>query len=64
MINKELIFKAVGLFYLTEELNNMDPHNERFSGLCVMEVDLFGLIAKMSFEEQEVYKELINHGLK
>jgi hypothetical protein len=63
MINKELVLKAVGLFYLTEELSNMDPRDKRFSGLCVMEVDLFGLLAKMSLEENEVYKELINHGL-
>jgi hypothetical protein len=63
MINKELIFKAVGLFYMTIEMDHMNAQDERFDGLYKMECELFDLIAKMSFEEQEVYKELINHGL-
>jgi hypothetical protein len=63
MINKELIFKAVGLFYMTIEMDHMNAQDERFASLYEMECQLFDLIAKMSFEEQEVYKELINHGL-
>jgi hypothetical protein len=63
MINKELIFKAVGLFYMTIEMDHMEFMDERFDGLYEMECQLFDLIAKMSLEEQEVYKELINHGL-
>jgi hypothetical protein len=63
MINKELVLKAVGLFYMTIEMDHMDGFDERFAGLYEMECELFDLIAKMSFEEQEVYKELINHGL-
>lgn len=64
MINKELILKAVGLFYMTIEMNHMDSQDERFAGLYEMECDLFDLIAKMELEEIKVYQELINHGLK
>jgi hypothetical protein len=63
IINKELVLKAVGLFYMTIEMDHMNAQDERFAGLYEMECQLFDLIAKMSFEEQEVYKELINHGL-
>ena len=63
MINKELVLKAVELFYMTE-MNNMDLQDERFADLYEMECELFDLMAKMSFEEKEVYQELINHGLK
>jgi hypothetical protein len=63
MINKELIFKAVGLFYMTIEMDHMDGFDERFAGLYHMECELFDLIAKMEPEEIQVYKELINHGL-
>jgi hypothetical protein len=64
MINKELILKAVGLFYMTIEMDKMDSQNERFDGLYEMECELFDLMAKMESEELQVYKELINHGLK
>ena len=64
MINKELIFKAVGLFYMTIEMDHMDSQDERFAGLYEMECQLFDLIAKMELEEKQVYQELINHGLK
>ena len=64
MINKELIFKAVGLFYMTIEMDHMDSQDERFAGLYEMECELFDLIAKMELEEKQVYQELINHGLK
>ena len=63
MINKELVLKAVGLFYMTIEMDNMDAQDERFAGLYEMECQLFDLISKMELEEKEVYKELINHGL-
>ena len=63
MINKELVLKAVGLFYMTIEMDNMDAQDERFDGLYEMECELFDLIAKMELEEIQVYKELINHGL-
>ena len=63
MINKELILKAVGLFYMTIEMNHMDSQDERFAGLYEMECQLFDLIAKMELEEIKVYQELINHGL-
>ena len=63
MINKELIFKAVGLFYMTIEMDHMDSQDERFAGLYEMECQLFDLIAKMELEEKQVYQELINHGL-
>ena len=63
MINKELVLKAVGLFYMTIEMDHMNAQDERFASLYEMECELFDLISKMSFEEQEVYKELINHGL-
>ena len=63
MINKELIFKAVGLFYMTIEMDHMDSQDERFAGLYEMECELFDLIAKMELEEIKVYQELINHGL-
>lgn len=64
MINKELVLKAVGLFYMTIEMNHMDSQDERFAGLYEMECQLFDLIAKMEPEEIKVYQELINHGLK
>jgi hypothetical protein len=64
MINKKLVLKAVGLFYMTTEMDNMDPQDERFAGLYEMECELFDLIAKMELEEIQVYQELINHGLK
>jgi hypothetical protein len=64
MINKELIFKAVGLFYMTIEMDHMNAQDERFAGLYEMECQLFDLMAKMSLEEKQVYQELINHGLK
>ena len=64
MINKELILKAVGLFYMTIEMNHMDSQDERFAGLYEMECNLFDLMAKMELEEIKVYQELINHGLK
>ena len=63
MINKELILKAVGLFYMTIEMNHMDSQDERFAGLYEMECNLFDLMAKMELEEIKVYQELINHGL-
>jgi hypothetical protein len=63
MINKELVLKAVGLFYMTIEMETMDGFDERFAGLYHMECELFDLIAKMESEEIQVYKELINHGL-
>ena len=63
MINKELVLKAVGLFYMTIEMDNMDSQDERFVGLYEMECQLFDLIAKMEPEEIQVYQELINHGL-
>ena len=63
MINKELVLKAVGLFYMTIEMDNMDSQDERFAGLYEMECELFDLMAKMELEEIQVYKELINHGL-
>jgi hypothetical protein len=64
MINKELVLKAVGLFYMTIEMDHMDSQDERFVGLYEMECQLFDLMAKMSLEEKQVYQELINHGLK
>jgi hypothetical protein len=63
MINKELVLKAVGLFYMTIEMDHMDSQDERFAGLYEMECELFDLMAKMEPEEIQVYKELINHGL-
>ena len=48
---------------MTIEMDHMEFMDERFDGLYEMECELFDLISKMSFEEQEVYKELINHGL-
>ena len=63
MINKELVLKAVGLFYMTIEMNHMDSQDERFAGLYEMECNLFDLMAKMELEEIKVYQELINHGL-
>ena len=63
MINKELVLKAVGLFYMTIEMNHMDSQDERFAGLYEMECNLFDLIAKMELEEKQIYIELINHGL-
>ena len=63
MINKELVLKAVGLFYMTIEMETMDGFDERFAGLYNMECELFDLIAKMEPEEIQVYQELINHGL-
>jgi hypothetical protein len=63
IINKELVLKAVGLFYMTIEMETMDGFDERFAGLYHMECELFDLIAKMESEEIQVYKELINHGL-
>ena len=64
MINKELVLKAVGLFYMTIEMDHMNAQDERFAGLYEMECQLFDLMAKMSLEEKQVYQELINHGLK
>ena len=64
MINKKLVLKAVGLFYMTTEMDNMDSQDERFVGLYEMECELFDLIAKMELEEIQIYQELINHGLK
>ena len=64
IINKELVLKAVGLFYMTIEMDNMDSQDERYAGLYEMECELFDLMAKMESEEIQVYKELINHGLK
>lgn len=64
MINKELVLKAVGLFYMTIEMDHMDSQDERFAGLYEMECELFDLMAKMELEEIKVYQELINHGLK
>jgi hypothetical protein len=64
IINKELVLKAVGLFYMTIEMDHMDSQNERYAGLYKMECELFDLMAKMESEEIQVYKELINHGLK
>jgi hypothetical protein len=64
MINKELVLKAVGLFYMTIEMDHMNAQDERFAGLYEMECQLFDLIAKMELEEKQVYQELINHGLK
>lgn len=63
MINKELVLKAVGLFYMTIEMETLDGFDERFEGLYNMECELFDLIAKMEPEEIQVYQELINHGL-
>jgi len=63
MINKELVLKAVGLFYMTIEMDHMNAQDERFAGLYEMECQLFDLMAKMSLEEKQVYQELINHGL-
>ena len=63
MINKELDLKAVGLFYMTIEMETLDGFDERFAGLYNMECELFDLIAKMEPEEIQVYQELINHGL-
>lgn len=63
MINKELVLKAVGLFYMTIEMETLDGFDERFAGLYKMECELFDLIAKMEPEEIQVYQELINHGL-
>ncbi len=63
MINKELVLKAVGLFYMTIEMETLDGFDERFAGLYNMECELFDLIAKMEPEEIQVYQELINHGL-
>jgi hypothetical protein len=64
MINKKLVLKAVGLFYMTTEMDHMNSQDERFAGLYEMECQLFDLMAKMSLEEKQVYQELINHGLK
>lgn len=64
MINKELVLKAVGLFYMTTEMETMDEFDERLFELFGMECQLFDLMAKMSLEEKQVYSELINHGLK
>lgn len=64
MINKKLVLKAVGLFYMTIEMDHMNSQDERFAGLYEMECELFDLMAKMELEEIQVYKELINHGLK
>jgi hypothetical protein len=63
MINKELVLKAVGLFYMTIKMDHMNAQDERFAGLYEMECELFDLIAKMELEEIKVYQELINHGL-
>jgi hypothetical protein len=63
MINKELVLKAVGLFYMTIEMDHMNSQDERFAGLYEMECQLFDLMVKMSLEEKQVYQELINHGL-
>jgi len=64
MINKKLVLKAVGLFYMTIEMDNMNSQDERFAGLYEMECELFDLMDKMELEEIQVYQELINHGLK
>ena len=64
MINKELVLKAVGLFYMTIEMDNMNSQDKRFDGLYEMECELFDFIAKIEPEEIKVYQELINHGLK
>ena len=63
MINKELVLKAVGLFYMTIEMDNMNSQDKRFAGLYEMECELFDLMVNMSLEEKEVYQKLINHGL-
>jgi hypothetical protein len=63
-INKRSVLKAVGLFYITEELNNMETFDERFNILCEMECSLFTLLSNMSPDEKKVYVKLINHGLK
>ena len=63
MINKELVLKAVGLFYMTIEMETMNALDERFAGLYEMECDLFNLMAKMEGDENKVYQQLINHGL-
>ena len=63
IINKELVLKAVGLFYMTIEMDHMNAQDELFAGLYEMECQLFDLMAKMSLEEKQVYQELINHGL-
>jgi hypothetical protein len=47
MINKELVLKAVGLFYMTIEMDHMNAQDERFAGLYEMECQLFDLMAKM-----------------
>lgn len=64
MIDKELVLKAAELFYVTEGMDNMEPHDERFITLLDFECELFDLVAKMSSEEIEVYQELITHDLK
>lgn len=63
MINKELVFKAVGLFYMTIEMQNMDSQDDRFEVLYGMECELFDLIDKMELEDMQIYRELVNHGL-
>ena len=49
---------------MTIEMDHMDSQDERYAGLYEMECELFNLMAKMESEEIQVYKELINHGLK
>jgi hypothetical protein len=60
MINKELVFRAVGLFYITEEMVGMDPSDDRLGGLYEMECEIFSLLEKMSLDEIKVYEKLIH----
>jgi hypothetical protein len=61
-MNKAKVLKAVGLFYITEEMIDMKPSDPKFQALYDMECELFGLLTGMTEGESQAYQKLIDHG--
>jgi|688.fasta_scaffold924610_2 hypothetical protein len=60
-MRRELILKAVTLFYTTEPMQSMDPSNPEFTSLYDKECELFSLMGKMTPAELKVYSQLVNY---
>jgi hypothetical protein len=60
-MNVNLVLRAVGLFYLTEEIVDMSPFDERFKSLYDMECELYKILLTLNDTETAAYQQLIEY---
>ena len=64
-MNKNLVLRAVGLFYLTEEpigdINPIDPEVDKFQARFDMECELYQILLKLNDAETAAYQQLIEY---